>query len=115
MTANRPIVLILTRDPVFSREIKDHWPQDPAPHSSAPDFIVLDEAFAPDLKGSNYDLAIADASYFEKRGHLTENDKSIDGDTNKKDNSTKIKALKQSLAAAGKPAVMIHSNPARFL
>ncbi|MFZ0797077.1 MAG: hypothetical protein WCA13_08115 [Terriglobales bacterium] len=101
MSTNRPTILILTSDPAFSRQITAHWPQDPALHSDAPEFIVLGEVFSRDLKGSNYDLAIADASYDEKRKHQDENDK-----------STPIKALKQSLAAAGKPAIMIHSNPA---
>ncbi|MGA2979527.1 MAG: hypothetical protein ABSD76_08050 [Terriglobales bacterium] len=120
MSANRPIVLILTSDPAFSREITAHWPQAPSSHSDAPEFIVLGEGFSRDLKGSNYDLAIADVSYYEKRQHQDENDKSIDihvdMDTNKdkndqsKDHSAPIKALKQLLAAAGKPAIMIHSN-----
>lgn len=118
MSAHRPTVLILTSDPVFSREITAHWPQDPAPHCNAPDFIVLDEVLACNIMGSNYDLAIADASYFEKRDHLAENDESINTTLAKnkigfsKDKSAQIEALKQSLAAAGKPAIMIHSNPA---
>ncbi len=122
MSANRPIVLILTSDPAFSREITANWPRDPAPHSNAPEFIVLDGGFSRDLEGSNYDLAIADAFYYEKRKHGNENDQSmnidIDIDKNKdkndqrQRNSAQIKALKQSLAAASKPAIMIHSNPA---
>ncbi len=118
MSANRPIVLILSSDPAFSREITAHWPHDPDPHSDAPEFIVLDEGFSLDLEGSNYDLAIADASYYER--HQAKNDKSIHKDKGKdkdkndqsKDKSARIKALKQSLAAAGKPALMIHSQPA---
>jgi hypothetical protein len=116
MSANRPTVLILTSDPAFSREITAHWTQDPAPHSEVPDFIVLDKAFARDLKGSNYDLAIADASWFERREHLAANDKSInrdrDRDTIKDDNGTQMKALKRSLVTAGKPAIIMHSTPA---
>ena len=92
MSINRPTVLILASDPAFSREITANWPQDPALHSDGPEFIVLDEGFSRDLQGSNYDLAIADASSDEK-------------------NKNRIKALKQSLAAAGKPAIMIHSAP----
>jgi len=92
MSSNRPTVLILASDPAFSREITANWPQDPALHSDGPEFIVLDEGFSRDLQGSNYDLAMADASSDEK-------------------NNNRIKALKQSLAAAGKPAIMIHSDP----
>jgi len=92
MSSNRPTVLILASDPAFSREITANWPLDPALHSDGPEFIVLDEGFSRDLQGSNYDLAMADASSDEK-------------------NNNRIKALKQSLAAAGKPAIMIHSDP----
>jgi len=102
MSASCPIVLILTRDPAFSREITAHWPQDPAPHSDAPQFIVLDEAFSRDLEGGNYDLAIADVSCFEKRKHRNEHDQN---------QNPQMAALKQSLHAAAKPAIMIHSNP----
>ena len=102
MSINRPTVLILASDPAFSREITANWPQDPAPNSDGPEFIVLDEGFSRDLEGSHYDLAIADASSVEKlkndkRNHL---------------NKRLIKDLKQALAAAGKPAIMIHSDPA---
>ena len=87
MSINRPTVLILASDPAFSREITAHWPQDP--HSNGPEFIVLDQGFSRDLEGSHYDLAIADASSDKKN-----------------------KDLKQSLAAAGKPAILIHSDSA---
>ena len=89
MSPNRPTVLILTSDPIFSREITAQWPPDPA--SQAPEFVVLEESLSRDLKASHYDLAIADASCCEKR-------------------SVPVSALKLSLAAAGKPAIMIHSN-----
>jgi hypothetical protein len=120
MSANRPIVLILTSAPAFSREITANWPRDPAPHPHAPEFIVLDGGFSRDLEGSNYDLAIADASYGEKRRHQADEKKSMDIDIDKNkdkneqrhDNSARIKALKQSLAATSKPAIMIYSNPA---
>ena len=93
MSINHPTVLILSSDAAFSREITANWPQDPAPHSNRPEFIVLDEGFSRDLEGSNYDLAIADASSVEK---------SISGMN---------KDLKLSLAAAGKPAILVHSDP----
>jgi hypothetical protein len=100
MSANRPIVLILTSDPAFSREITANWPRDPVLHCDAPEFTVLGEDFSRDLKGSNYDLAIADVSHHKKPKREVEN-----GD------SAQLKALKQSLAIAGKPAILIHSNP----
>jgi len=91
MSINRPTVLILASDPAFSREITANWPKHPAAHSDGPEFIVLDGGFSRDLEGSHYDLAIADASSDEK-------------------NKTRNKELKQSLAAAGKPAILIHSD-----
>ena len=107
MTSNRPTVLILASDPAFSREITAHWPQDPAPFNS-PEFIVLDQASSRDLKGSNYDLAIADASYDEKRTH----NKKDENDTGKHRNGQNH-LLIQSLAAAGEPAIVIHRDRAR--
>jgi hypothetical protein len=106
MSINRPTVLILAGDPAFSREITANWPQDPAPHSDGPEFIVLDEDFSRDLEGSHYDLAIADASSVEERKH-----KNKDKNKDKNDKNARIKDLKQSLAAAGKPAILIHSGP----
>ena len=103
MSSNRPTILILASDPAFAREITAHWPHAPAPHSDGPEFIVLDQGFSRDLQGGTYDLAIADASSADK---------------DKEKNKTKArrkhlnKNLKQSLAAAGKPAILIHSDPA---
>jgi len=99
---NRPTVLILASDPAFSREITANWPQDPAPHSNGPEFIVLDKGFSRDLKGSHYDLAIADAASDEKNK---------DGKKDRHDRNDRNKALQQSLAAASKPAILIHSDP----
>jgi len=121
MSVNRPIVLIITSDPGFSREITTRWPQEPPPHSGAPDFIVLDAAFARDLNGSNYDLAIADTSADtsndtsnnKNREHPAANDSGVDVETKGRDKESGAWIhLKQALAAAGKPAIMIHSNPA---
>ena len=119
MSANRPTVLILTSDPAFSREITEHWPHPPAPHSDAPEFIVLDGGFSRDLKGSNYDLAIADASCYqennlqgEKVRSIEHESKDIDKDKDKdKDNNVQVVALKQSLAAARKPTIITYSSP----
>jgi hypothetical protein len=123
MNSNRPTVLILANDPAFSREITAYWPQGPAPNSDlpfdAPEFIVLDHAFSRDLKGSNYDLAIADASSDDKRKHKSEKEENSENkyriDQSQKDQGIgkdQNTALQQSLAAAGKPAILIHSDPA---
>ena len=78
-----------------------------APHSDGPEFLVLDEGFSRNLEGSHYDLAIADASSPEKRqrNQKDKNDKNKDIDKDKN-------GLKQSLVAAGKPAILIHSSRA---
>jgi hypothetical protein len=106
MTSNRPTVLILANDPAFSREVTAHWPQDPAPNSDGPEFIVLDEGLSAGLQGSNYDLAIADASFVEKnRDSKLHRRKPLNKRLNKD--------LKQSLVAAAKPAIIIHCDPSR--
>jgi len=104
MSMNRPTVLILTSDPAFAREITANWPQDPAAPSNGPEFIILDEGFSSDLQGSHYDLAISDAI-------------SSDTKSGKKSNKRKLtnqrpKDLKPLLTAAGRPAIVIHSDPA---
>ena len=104
MTANRPTVLILASDPTFSREITANWPQDPSPHSRGPEFIILDGGFSRDLKGKEYDLAIADASSVDKT------DLKINV-ARRRLNKRLNKDLKQSLTAAGRPAIVIHSDP----
>jgi hypothetical protein len=117
MSIHRPTVLILASDPAFSREITAHWPQDPVPHSDAPEFIVLDEGFSRGLQGSDYDLAIADAASAEKnpsRGNEQKDDRK--NDDKKKTRRNRLnrrlnRDLKQSLTAAGKPAILIHSDP----
>lgn len=110
MSINRPTVLILASDPAFSREITANWPQDPAPHSHGPEFIVLDEGFSRDLKGSHYDLAIADASSVDRNSSPDNSDLKIRA-RHKRLNKRLNKELKQSLLAAGKPAIVIHSDP----
>src|ERR1700720_4197098 len=107
MSIHRPTVLILASNPGFSREITANWPQDPAPRSDGPEFIVLDEGFSRGLEGSHYDLAIADASSEEKL-----KDEKLKKDKRKPLNKRLNKDLKQSLAA-GKPAILIHSDPSR--
>jgi hypothetical protein len=92
----RPTVLILASDPAFVREITAHWPRDT--HSDAPEFTVLGSGLSRDLKRSHYDLAIADASSAGARslGAATENENN---------------SLRESLAAAGRPAIVVHSRP----
>ena len=114
MSMNRPTVLILATDPAFSREITAHWPQDRLLHSDAhfdrPEFIVLDQGFSSDLKGSHYDLAIADASSYEKRKQNNNNQNKDQSGQNRNEDQSQV--LKQALAAAGKPAIVIHCDPA---
>jgi hypothetical protein len=108
MSVHRPTILILASDPAFSREITANWPQDPARRSDGPEFIVLDEGFSRNLEGSNFDLAIADALCDERDD---ERDKGGNKIKRKHLNKRLNKDLKQSLAAAGKPAILIHSDP----
>ncbi|MGB9235971.1 MAG: hypothetical protein WCC04_16295 [Terriglobales bacterium] len=84
MPLSRPTVLILSTNPAFARELAAHWPAD----SSSPEFTVLDEGLFRDLGGNCYDLAIAEATSPESRP-----------------------ALKRALAAAAKPAILIHADP----
>jgi hypothetical protein len=120
MTTNRPTVLILASDPAFSREIKANWPQEPTPHGDSPEFVVLDEGFSRDLKGSNFDLAIADASSVDRISSSAENsgpkksktDLDLPGSaSHQRLNKRLNKQLRHSLAAAGKPAIVIHTDP----
>src|SRR3981081_3647268 len=113
MSTHRPARLILASDPAFSREITANWPQDPAPRSDGPEFIILDEGFSRGLEGSHYDLAIADASSDEKLRDEKLKDEKLTKDKRKPLNKRLNKDLKQSLAAAGKPAILIHSDPSR--
>jgi hypothetical protein len=120
MISNRPTVLILASDPAFARDITANWPQDPAPHADGPEFIVLDGGFSRGLKGGNYDLAIADASSVDEKfanaeppeRPLLKHDLDLTVKArHKRLNKRLNKDLKQSLAAAGKPAILIHSDP----
>lgn len=102
--SNCQTVLILASDPAFSREITRHWPQEPAPHSNGPEFVLLDDSFCSDLKSSHYDLAIADASSVKENADILKR-KQLRKRLNRE--------LKQSLLAAGKPAIWIHTDPSR--
>jgi hypothetical protein len=116
MSINRPTVLILASDPAFSREITANWPHDPLPHSNGPEFIILDEGFSRDLQGSHYDLAIADAAFVDKKVDKQDEKQNEKKGEKRKDKRNRLnkrlnKDLKQSLLAAGKPAILIHSDP----
>jgi hypothetical protein len=105
MSTKRPTVLILASDPAFARAITAAWPQEPAPrsatHSRRPEFVVLDQGLSRDLEGSHYDLAIADAS-FDEKNTKGKNSQALCRDRHE--------VLRQSLAAARKPAIIIHSE-----
>lgn len=105
MSRKRPTVLILASNPAFARDITAAWPQQPAPrsaaHSDRPEFIVLDQGFSRDLEGHHYDLAIADVS-FDQKNARGKNSQALRNDRHQ--------ALQQSLAAAGKPAILVHSD-----
>ncbi|MGZ4827538.1 MAG: hypothetical protein ACXVY9_09245 [Terriglobales bacterium] len=105
MSRKRPTVLILASTPAFARDIRAAWSQQPAPrsaaHSDQPELIVLDQGFSRDLEGSHYDLAIADIS-FDQKNAGGRNIQALHKDRHQ--------ALQQSLAAAGKPAILVHSD-----
>jgi len=105
MSIYHPTVLILASDPDFSREITAHWPHHPAPHSAEPEFVVLDEGFSRHLQASPYDLAIADAG-------SAENARTRD-DAGKVLKKRRNRDLRQALAAAGRPAIVVHSDRSR--
>ena len=84
MNRNGSTVLILSSDPAFARKVTGNWPT----ASEAPEFIALKEDLCHELRRDVFDLAIADAPAGPKRETLT-----------------------AVLAAIGKPAILIGSNP----
>jgi len=84
MARTRATVLILSPDPGFARELAKAWPAGP----NVPEFTVLEAVRAQNLAGADYDLAIADASCDAPM------------------------TLRQALAAARKPALLIHATGA---
>jgi len=83
MPWTRPTVLILSTNPAFAREVAAHWPVDGNP----PEFTVLEEGLFRDLAGCHYDLVIGDASSPDSHSEM-----------------------KRALAAAGKPAILVHCD-----
>src|SRR5215472_8743069 len=79
MRSQRPVVLLLSSDPIFSRDVTASWPHE----SELPEFVVLDGDLCGELQADTFDLAIADVSSNEKRIRL-----------------------KQAIAATGKPAIL---------
>lgn len=112
----RPTVLILASDPAFSREITANWPQIREPGDArsgeGPEFIMLDQGSFRDLQSSPYDLAIADACAVEKLSHSVEKPQRGAG-RRKRQPAAKFQFhdLKQELLAAGKPTILVHSDP----
>jgi len=84
MPVGRQIVLILSTDAAFAREVAAHWPADPNP----PEFTVLGSPLGHDLS-DQYDLAIADAPTPQAGSEF-----------------------KQMLAATGRPAIIVYANGA---
>jgi hypothetical protein len=101
MSTKRPTVLILASDPAFARDITAAWPQEPAACSGGPEFVVLDQGLSRALDGDHYDLAIADASFGIRNIH---------GKDGQALHQEPHQALRQSLAAARKPAIIVHSG-----
>jgi len=62
---------------------------------------VLDQGFSRDLEGSHYDLAIVDILFDGKNSHEKDSQAL---------HSDQQQALRQSLAAARKPAIILHSD-----
>ena len=81
MKLTRATVLVLSSDPAFARQVTANWPEGP----ESPEFIVLKEDLCSDLVQDTYDLAVADAS----------------------NNPATIADV---LIAAGKPAIIVHSD-----
>jgi hypothetical protein len=98
---NHPTVLILSRDPAFSREVTSKWPKGRGV-IDAPEFILLDPALPSDLNGGHYDLAIVDGCGGERAdskcmSRNTLNKKLQDPDCNLS-------------FVSGKPAIIVHGD-----
>jgi len=87
MPKSRPTVLILSTHPAFARDVAAHW----AASANSPEFTVLDEGVFRDFGGGGYDLAIVDAA-----------------------SPKSLAQLKQTLVAAGKPAIIVHADQDRI-
>ena len=88
MNLRRPTVLILSSDPAFARAVTEAWPR----NAETPEFTLLEEDLSRDLRRDTYDLAVADARSPQKREAFTE-----------------------ALTAAGKSAIVIHSDDLQSL
>lgn len=88
MSSHRPTILILSSDPAFARAVTEAWPHD----AETPEFTLLEEDLSRDLRRDTYDLAVADARTSASRVAFTE-----------------------ALTAAGKPAVVVHTDDLKSL
>ena len=88
MPLPRPVVLILSGDPAFSRELTEKWPKAP----DWPEFIVLQDDLCRELNPDTFHLAIAAAASADKHAQM-----------------------KDILAASGKPSILVggdqHAEP----
>lgn len=91
MPLSRPVVLILSSDPAFSRTLTENWPETP----ELTEFIVLQDDLCRELDPDTFHLAIADAANAEKHAQMT-----------------------NALAATGRPAILItgdkYSEPSKL-
>ena len=105
---NRQTVIILSSDASFSREVIAKWAPESA-HATAPEFISLDPSLARDLNSVDYDLAIADFCRNSGRGpRFADEYQRYDKETIQK----QFDSITRSMLAAGRPALIIHSDAA---
>ena len=79
----RSTVLILSTNPAFARDLTANWPAD----ANRPEFTVLEEDLFRDRGVGQYDLAVANASSPDSQFEV-----------------------KEALATAGKPAIVVHAD-----
>ena len=83
MALPRPVVLILSSDPAFSRQLTESWAQ----AGAVPEFVMLGMDLCQELRSDSYDLAVADA-----------------------DSPEKHQIVKPVLEALGRPAILVGSG-----
>jgi hypothetical protein len=105
---NRQTVIILSSDASFSREVIAKWAQGSV-NAAAPEFILLDPSLARDLNSVQYDLAIADFCTSSSHEHKSANRHQLSG---KETIQKQFDSIKRSIIAAGRPALIIHSDAA---
>lgn len=83
MAMSHRTVLILSSDPAFSRQLTEKWPEVP----DWAEFIILQDDLCRELRPETFDLAIADAT-----------------------SADNYSRMKNALAAAGRPAILINTE-----